>query len=98
MSAVSDAELLPVKRALPPPPPPDWSAEQTGTPSVPIADSLSVPLHVFASTPPFDPAPGAGSWAAVAVPDRFENAGCAHSPAPLALTPMAKLLPVQLLP
>src|SRR4051812_35677447 len=41
-----------------PPPPEIWAGPQTGTPSVPIAESLSVPLQVFASTPPLLPIAG----------------------------------------
>src|SRR4030095_4139350 len=36
--------------------------------------------------------------ASVAEPERFENAGCAHSPTPEASTPRAKLLPEQFAP
>ena len=39
-----------------------------------------------------------GTCASVAAPLRFEKAGCVHSPAPAASTPMAKLLPEQFAP
>src|SRR5438105_1561156 len=57
-------------RLAPPgdPPPLFWSVLHTGRPSVPMAESLSVPEHVNDFTPPSVDAAGFGRRAAGSVP------------------------------